>query len=671
MDTIEKEDARRRIEKLRSEIQKHDRLYYVENRPVISDYQYDLLIRELEKLEKLFPEFITPTSPTQRVAGEPLKEFKTVTHRQPMLSLANTYERREVEEFDTRVRKALKTNSVEYVVEHKIDGVAVALLYRNSEFIQGATRGDGLRGDDITQNLRVIPSVPLKLAEDLEGEIEVRGEVYMPRASFEKLNKARRRAGEVLFANPRNAAAGSLKLLDPKLVKERHLDIFIHSLGFAEDAIAETHWELLHRFKTLGLRVNPYSKLCQNLDEVFEYLETWDKKRELLPYEIDGVVIKVNSLRAQKRLGATSKNPRWAISYKFSAERAVTTLREIIVQVGRTGTLTPVAILEPTPLAGTTIKRATLHNRDEIKRKDIRVGDKVIIEKGGEVIPKVVEVVFSARTGREKEFKFPEHCPECGGRVISIAEEVAVRCENPRCPVQVQRRVEHFVSRAAMNIEGMGQAVIESLIKANKIKDVGDIYYLTREDILSLERMADKSTSNLLGAIEKSKQNSLTRLIFGLGIRYVGIHIAQLLTQRYKNLDALMKARYEEILNIEGIGPHIAEAIVEFFKKPEVREIIEKLRRAGVNFKEEEGKATFPQVFAGQTLVFTGGLESFTRSEAERLVLRLGGKVSSSVSRTTSLVVVGKDPGSKYTKAQKLGVKCISEDEFKKLLPEG
>ncbi len=670
------EEVKRKVEKLREEIRHHDYRYYVLNQPEISDKEYDDLVKKLKQLEKQHPQLITPDSPTQRVGEKPLIGFKTVKHRVAMLSLDNTYSSEEIEEWDKRVHKGLPGGKAEYVVELKIDGVGVSLTYEKGVFLVGATRGDGITGDDITQNLKTIKSIPLRFlttgSSQLPDVIEVRGEVFMEKADFEKLNAEKKKKDEALFANPRNAAAGSLKLLDSQLTAGRKLNCFIHSFGTLEGGkVYKTHWEFLQSAKRLGLRVNPQIKLCKNINEVISYCENWDNKRGRLGYEIDGMVIKVNSLAQQKRLGYTMKSPRWAIAYKFPAQQATTNLKDIILQVGRTGVITPVAMLEPVECGGVTISRATLHNFDEIKRLDVRIGDRVIVERAGEVIPKIVKVVESVRKGRREIFKVPEKCPECGGRITKEKEEeVAYRCINPSCPAQLERGLVHFASRNAMDIEGFGEAVVEQVAKNGLVKDFAGIYSLGKENLLRLELFAEKRAQNLLDAIEKSKERPLARLLFALGIRHVGEKAAETLAEEFGSLDALMEAKEEELERIPEVGPALAGSVREFFKQKEIRILIEKLRKAGLKLEQERVKKG-PQILTGKTFVFTGELKGYSRSEAEKLVKNLGGKASSSVSEQTSYVVVGESPGSKYGKAKALGVPILSEEEFEKLIKKG
>jgi len=667
---MNKEEAQKKIEQLRSLIRYHDYKYYVENNPEISDYEYDMLMKELSELEKERPELITPDSPTQRVSEQPLEGFAQIRHRVSMLSLDNTYSAEELIEFDGRVRRNLPREKIEYVAELKIDGVAISLIYEDGIFVKGATRGDGEVGDDVTANLKTIKSIPLRLRPESFSlrELEVRGEVYLPRKAFEKINEEREEMGEPLFANPRNAAAGSLKLLDPRITVTRPLDVFIHSLGYADPNPFTHHWEALKELKILGFKSNPNYTLCRNINEVIDYCNLWERKRDELEYEIDGMVIKVNSFEQRERLGATTKSPRWAISYKFPARQATTRLIDIALQVGRTGVITPVAVLESVSLAGSTISRATLHNEDEIARKDIRIGDYVIIEKGGEVIPKIVKVVESHRTGAERQFVRPTKCPVCGGPVRRPPGEVALRCENITCPAQLKRRIMHFSSRNAMDIQGLGEAIIDQLVNEKLISDYADLYYLKFEDIVKLERMGPKSTRNLLEAIDASKNCSLTRFIFALGIRHAGVHVAEILVNHYANLDDLMKTDCETLERIPEIGPTVAESIYEFSRQPATLKVINKLKAAGVNTQRLPEETQVEQILAGKTFVFTGGLASVTREEAEALVKKLGGKTSSSVSRKTSFVIAGKDPGSKYTQAKELGISILTEEEFLKLI---
>ncbi|MEO0119418.1 MAG: NAD-dependent DNA ligase LigA [candidate division WOR-3 bacterium] len=665
---MDEKEAKKEIERLRKEIRYHDYRYYVLNDPVISDYEYDMLYKRLVELEKKFPHLITPDSPTQRVGGEPLKEFKSVIHEIPMLSLDNTYSYDELKEFDKRIRKSVP--NVHYLCELKVDGVAVSLLYRDGKFIRGATRGDGHKGDDITLNLKTIKTLPLNLLTDNPDflNIEVRGEVFLTKKQFLELNKEREEEGEPLFANPRNACAGSLKLLDPKEVAKRNLDIFIHTIPKPPSEKYDSDYQVLEKLKECGFKIIPHSEVLKSIDEVISYCEEWKDKKEDLPYEVDGIVIKVDSFKHRFELGETIKSPRWAVAYKYPPKQATTRIKRIYVQVGRVGTLTPVAEFEPVFLSGTTITHATLHNYDEIKRKDIRVGDWVIIEKAGEVIPQVVKVVKDKRTGKEKEFKMPETCPVCGGKVVREAEEVAYRCINASCPAQIKRRIIHFASRQAMDIEGLGEKWVEIFVDKGFIKDFSDIYKLKfkKNEILKLERMGEKSTENLLQGIEKSKNRPFHRVLYALGIRHVGLGTAQILANAFNNIDELMKASKERLSSISGIGPIVAESIYNFFHTKENIELINKLKEVGINFERE--KKEEKKILTGKTFVVTGTLKNFTRQQIHELILSLGGNVATSVSKKTDYLICGADPGSKLDKAKELGVKIIGEEEFLEMI---
>ncbi len=671
----DKKDIRKELEKLRDEIRYYDRLYYVEDKPKVSDQEYDALMRRLKKLEEAHPELITPDSPTQRVGGEPVKGFQTIRHLVPMLSMDNTYSAQEIRDFDERVRKNLKAEDkgedVEYVVELKIDGVSISLLYENGKFIRGATRGDGVNGDDISGNLKTIRSIPLSLSKDagrLPKSIEVRGESYMTKEAFLKINREKEKKGEELFANPRNACAGSLKLLDPTIVAARHLNVFIHGFGHYEGIEFNTHLEALGYLKRSGFRTNPDIKVCKAIEEVISYCNSWEDRRDKLDCAIDGMVLKVNRIDQQRRLGVTTKSPRWMIAYKFPAEKALTELRDIIVQVGRTGTITPVAMLKPVHLSGTTVSRATLHNFDEIERLDVKIGDKVYVEKSGEIIPKILSVAKEKRTGKEKKFAMPNRCPACGAKLVSDPDEVAIRCENISCPAQMKERILHFASRNAMDIEGMGSAIVDQMVGKNFVKDYGDIYYLKFEEIKGLERMAERSAQKLLSAIESSRAHDLHRIIFALGIRHVGEHAAWVLAERYGSIDALVKATAEELTDIHEVGAAMADSVCDFFRNKENLKVLKKLKDAGVKMSQQRRKVQTKGRLAGKTFVLTGILKSFTRSQAEELILKLGGMASSSVSKKTDFVVYGEDPGSKLDKAKDLGIKVITEEEFKKLI---
>ncbi|MCM8806393.1 MAG: NAD-dependent DNA ligase LigA [Candidatus Omnitrophica bacterium] len=652
-----------RIEELVKLLNYYNYMYYVENNPVISDYEYDQLYKELVELEEKYPEYRLPDSPTQKVGGAVLEGFRTVEHKIPMLSMDNTYSREELIEFDQRIKRMADVREVEYVVELKYDGVAVSLHYENGNFILGVTRGDGIKGDDITENLKTIKTLPLKI--DYKETLEVRGEVYMRKDDFEKLNKEREKRGEVLFANPRNATAGSLKLLDPKIVAQRNLQIFIYQ-GFLKDG-PETHWEVLEFLKKIGFPVSPYKKLCKNIEEVIEYCDEWQEKRFSLPYNIDGMVVKVNNLNLQKTLGTTTKSPRWAVAYKFPAEQVTTIVKDVIVQVGRTGTLTPVAILEPVFVSGTTVSRATLHNFDEIQRLGLKIGDRVFVEKSGEIIPKVVKVIPEVRTGNEKDVPIPEVCPVCGSKVVKDKEEVAIRCPNIRCPAQVKERIIHFASRDAMNIEGLGEKWVNILVDKGFLTDYGDIYYLKYEDLIRLERMGSKSARNLLDSIEKSKTRPFENLIYALGIRHIGIHASEILAEEFNSIDELKNATFERLSSIHEIGPIMAESIIEFFSNEENLKVIEKLKKAGVKM-EKEIKEEKKDILSGLTFVITGTLKNYTRNEIQDYIKKLGGKVTDSVSKKTDYLICGDQPGSKLQKAKSLGIKIITEEEFEELV---
>ncbi|MFH1387654.1 MAG: NAD-dependent DNA ligase LigA [bacterium] len=648
------------IEKLRAKIRHHDYLYYVLDKPEISDQAYDKLYRELVDLENQYPELRTPDSPTQRVGGEPLKAFKTVTHKTPLLSLDNMMNIEELEDFDRRVREGLGEEKVEYVCELKIDGLAVTLTYKKGRLVVGSTRGDGVHGEDITQNLKTIKAIPLILSEEID--LEVRGEVYLPIEDLFKLNQEREEAGEAKFANPRNAAAGSLRQLDSKIAASRPLSIFLYFAATHPEL--KTHYETLEYIKELGFKVNPNIKLCQGIEEIKKYIKHWESAREKLPYEIDGIVVKVNSLADQKKLGFTARAPRWAAAFKYPPIQAETIIEDITVQVGRTGAITPVAHLKPIHLAGVMVKRATLHNEDEIKRKDIQIKDHVIVQRAGEVIPEVVKV--SKHTSASKTFHMPKECPVCGAKIVKPEGEAIARCINISCPAQVMGRIIHFTTRTAMDMEHVGPALVEKLVEKKLVEDPADLYSLKKEDVMTLERLADKSAQNVIDSIKASLDRSFDRLIYALGIRMVGRRTAQLLADNYDNIDALAKATEEELSEIHEIGPKVAESIATFFKQKENRHLIEKLKEAGVKMKGPGARGQGP--LKGKTFVFTGGLSSYSRPEAEELVRKLGGRASSSVSKETSYVVAGTDPGSKYDKAKKLGVEILSEEEFNALI---
>jgi DNA ligase (NAD+) len=665
-------DVKKEIQALRREIQHHDYLYYVLAQPEISDYQYDQLYKRLEKLEQENPEYVTPDSPTQRVSGQPTKDFVTVRHRVPMLSLANTYSEQELRDFDKRVRELLDNEeSYQYVTELKIDGLAVSLIYEQGLFRQGITRGDGTSGDDVTNNLRTIRSLPLRItrSKHVPDTLEVRGEVYLPVATFEKLNAQRAESGESLFANPRNSAAGTVKLQEPRLVAERGLGLFCYQmLDHSAKEGSGQHYENLLTLRDFGFPVNPHVKLCSSLEEVLSYCHEWETQRQELPYEIDGVVIKVNNQSQQRRLGMTAKSPRWAIAYKFKAIQAQTRLEKIIWQVGRTGTVTPVAELRAVRLAGTVVSRATLHNPDEIERKDIREGDEVLIEKGGDIIPKVVQVLVERRGPGSRPYRIPAICPVCGTPLERNEEEAALRCPNPNCAAQINRRIEHFACRGAMDIEGLGTAMVELLVEHKLVHDFGDLYYLKEEQLVELDRMGEKSAHNLISAIEHSKHQSLERLIFALGIPYIGINAARILAEHYSNLKKLQDARQDELESIHGIGSKMAESIYSFFQSPQTKMLLSKLHKAGVRFSSATQVKT--DKLQGLTFVLSGTLAGLSRDQATQIILRHGGKVASSVSKKTSYLLAGDKPGSKLHDARRLGVPVITDKEFLKLISE-
>ena len=657
--------AAARIDELREFVRYHDRRYHVETDPEISDFEYDELVGELVRLEEAYPELITADSPTQRVAGTSTDGFDAVEHTVPMLSLGNTYSAEELREFDGRVRGRLPGEDVRYVVELKLDGVSIALLYRNGALLRGATRGDGRRGDDVTANIRTIRSIPLRLQGPHAGAtLEVRGEVFMPRTGFERLNHERKRNEETPFANPRNAAAGSLKLLDPSEAEKRPLDAFFYQLLGTDVA---SQYEAVEVMREMGFKVNRETVLCRDIEAVVERVGEWKERRSRLDYDTDGMVVKVDSLEQQARLGSTAKSPRWGMAYKFPAQSATTVVTDIIVQVGRTGKLTPVAILEPVPVSGSTVSRATLHNQDEVERLDVRLRDTVMIEKGGDVIPKVVKVVRGKRRGRPRRFRMPDRCPVCGEPVSRAEGEVDVRCENMACPAQVKRSIEHFASRGAMDIEGLGTALIDQLAASGTVKDYGDVYALTAEDLVSLERMGEKSSEKLLRAIDGSRERPFANVLFALGIRHVGARVAEVLAEHYPSMDALKAAPVAELSQVPEVGPAIASSVATFLGTTRNRRVIEKLAKAGVRLHGSSKKPRKTPL-AGKTVVLTGALESMTREEARAAVVAAAGRVASSVSSKTDLVVVGNEPGSKYRKAMELGVDTMDERAFRALL---
>jgi len=670
----DRDKLKRRIAELRKTINYHNYRYYVLDSPEISDAEYDELMKQLKQLEAHHPELVTPDSPTQRIGAPPVEAFGVVEHPQPLLSLANAFSYEELAAWHKRVSNLSGGRQFDLVCEPKIDGLAVALTYVDGLLVTGATRGDGYRGENITQNLKTIRSIPLSVPREAPPRFEVRGEVYLPKAGFKKLNEERAKEGLSLFANPRNAAAGSVRQLDSSITARRPLDIFIYGLGWAEGkAVPDTHWEIMQYLKSLGFKTNPNIALRHSLEEVEKYHESWGQTREKAPYEADGMVAKVNSIAIQQELGTVAHEPRWAIAYKFPAVQGTTKLLDIGINVGRTGSLNPYAILEPVGVGGVVISSAALHNEEDIHRKDIRIGDWVVVQRAGEVIPEIVEPIVSRRTGKEKIFSMPARCPVCGSEVIKPQGEAMHRCTNAACPSQALERIKHFVSRGAMDIDGVGEKLCQALFEAGLIKDAADLYYLTKEQLLSLERMADKSASNVLNSIKASKDRPLARVIFALGITHVGDQYAELLAERFNSIDALAKASEEDLSTIPSIGPKIAQSIVAFFRQEGNRQIIEKLRKAGVKLEREKvekvGEGLVPSLpLAGLEFVLTGKLESLARSEAEARIKALGGKAGSDVTQKTSYVVVGADPGSKLAKAEKLGTKTLNEAEFLKLL---
>ena len=659
-----------KIEKLRQEIQRHEELYYVHDNPEISDQEYDRLVERLQKLESEHPEYLTPDSPTQRVGGRPAEGFAEVVHRRPMLSLDNSYNIEELRAFDLRCRKLADGRAPDYVAELKIDGLSISVLYQNQVLMRGVTRGDGRIGEDVTQNVRTIRSVPLKLKgpKPPAGELEVRGEVFIPRKVFERTNAEREEQGETLFANPRNAAAGAIRQLDPKIVASRKLDMFAYDLLAGERKPFSTHWESLNWMEQAGLRVNPHRVLCESIEEVIEFASQMEAKRDDLDYEIDGLVVKVNSTALQDEFGATNKAPRWAVAYKYAARQATTQVLDIRTQVGRTGALTPVAILEPVVLAGTTVSRATLHNPDELKRLGIRLGDWVLIEKGGDVIPKVLKVIESKRTGKEKTFRMPKKCPVCGGEVSRPEGEVVSRCVAADCQAQLKGRLLHFASRRAMRIEGLGESLADQFVASGRLRDAGDLYSLTLQDITSLERMGTKSASNLLAQIEASKRRDLSNLIYALGMRHVGDRTATTLARHFGSLEALSKATVEELDDVPEIGLTVAQSVRDWFDDEGNQALCGRLEAAGVRTKMEKKASAGDDKFAGKQFVLTGTLESFSRDEARAAIEARGGRVTSSVSKKTDYVVAGSEAGSKLDKATSFGVTVVDEETFKTML---
>ena len=661
-----KEDIKLQIDNLIDKINYHSDKYYNQDTPEISDFEYDMLMKELIKLEAENPEFKRVDSPSNRVGGMALDKFDQVTHKNPMLSLSNAYSAEDLRDFDRRVRE-MTDGDVEYVVEFKIDGLSVGITYENGEFKSAATRGNGIIGEDISKNAMTIKSVPLKI--DDKREIIVRGEVYISKENFEKVNEYQEEHDLQIFANPRNLAAGSLRQLDSKLTAKRPLDIFVFNLeNINELEGIDTHSDSLEYLKKLGFSVSENYKICKSIDEVIEFIEYWTENRGSLKFDIDGMVVKVNNIEQRNEMGFTAKSPRWAIAYKFPAERKKSKILDIEVEVGRTGTITPTAILEPVRLAGTSVSRATLHNEDFIREKDIKLFDHVIVQKAGDIIPQIVEVVKEDRTGEEKDFVMPSVCPECGEPTVRLEGEAAVKCINISCPAQIRRGMIHFVSREAMDIDGMGESIITLFLKEGLIKDVSDIYYLKKEQIVPLERMGEKSADNLIKAIEKSKSNDLWRLINGLGIRFVGVKGAKILASNFSSLDEIMNADVERLQQLEEFGSIMSESVVKFFREEQNLAVIQKLKEAGVNTEAGEDKSEgIPQLFEGMKIVLTGTLPTLKRNQAKEIIELRGGKATSSVSKSTTFVLAGEEAGSKLTKANDLGIKVIDEDMFLKL----
>lgn len=652
-----------RYEELKKQIEYHSDRYYNQDDPEISDFEYDMLMLELKNIEKEHPEFVTKDSPTQHVGGKTDSHFVAVTHKVPLQSLQDVFSTADVIAFEERINKTVISPS--YVVETKIDGLSVSLEYEKGIFIRGATRGDGLVGEDVTLNLKTIKNIPHKLTKDVD--IIVRGEVFMPKKDFEKLNEEREVLGEKLFANPRNAAAGSLRQLDPKITAERNLDIYIFNVQKSDDIKFTSHYESLNYMKELGFNVNPYVKKCNNIKEVLSAIDEIGNKRGELTFDIDGAVVKVDNLAQREEIGVTTKTPKWAVAYKYPPEKKETKVLDIVVQVGRTGAITPMAILEPVRVAGSVISKTTLHNEDFVKEKDIRIGDKVLIQKAGDVIPEVVEVLKEKRNGTEKEFQMPKTCPVCGAEAVREDGEAVTRCTGIECPAMLFRSLIHFVSRDAMDIDGMGPAIIEQLLDKKLVENIADIYSLKYEDLVSLERMGDKSAKNLLNAIEKSKENSLEKLLNSFGIRHIGLKSAKILAKKYNNIEEIMNASYEELCGINEIGEIMAESIVKFFESKQTKDLIERLKQNGVNMESKMEKSQ-DERFAGKIFVLTGTLPTLSRNEASEIIEKFGGKTSGSVSKKTSFVLAGEEAGSKLKKAEELGIPIITEAEFLEMI---
>jgi DNA ligase (NAD+) len=660
----------KRIQELRTQLHYHNYRYYVLDDPEISDAQYDRLLRELEDLETRYPESITPDSPTQRVGAQPAEKFQSVAHSIPMLSLENGFSFEEVREFDQRLRRFLKVNhAVEYTAEPKMDGLAIELIYEKGVLIQSSTRGDGLMGEEITQNVRTIHAIPLRLLDTKilpPGRLEVRGEVYIKVKDFQEFNRKREETGESPFANPRNAAAGSLRQLDPKITARRPLHFFAYGLGLVNGRSFSSQWEVLQILPDWGLPVNPLIRCCPGIAECLDFCREMETLRHTLPYEIDGVVLKVNDFALQEQLGVKSRSPRWALAYKFQPSQETTQVLNIEVQVGRTGTLTPVAHLKPVLVSGVEVSRATLHNQDELERKDIRIGDTVVIQRAGEVIPEVVKVVTSMRRGHEKIFTMPERCPNCQSPVVRLPGEAAHRCLNPNCPAQLKETIRHFSSKGALDIEGLGEKLVDQLVEKGLIRDYGDLYYLSRDILMPLDRMAEKSADNLIQALDNSKKTNLSRFIYALGIRHVGEHLSGLLATHFGSLKALMDASEEELTSIREVGPQVARSLRIFFDNPRNRGVIDKILAGGVKIGEEKSSGSRP--WAGKTFVITGRLTGMTRDQAKEKIEALGGKTASQISGQVDFLVFGEDPGSKLDKAREMRVPVLKEEEFNRLL---
>jgi DNA ligase (NAD+) len=668
------EDAERRAEQLRRELEAHNYAYYVLEQPTVSDATYDAELRELTEIETTYPELVTPDSPTQRVGAAPSNAFSAYTHRVPMLSLGNAFTYDELREFDQRVKRHLHLSAEEpvvYTTELKIDGLAINLVYRDGVFTVGATRGDGFSGEDVTVNLRTIHSLPMRLRDGFPaGEAEIRGEVFLSHHEFQRINREREQNGDALYANPRNSASGSLRQLDSSITARRKLQYFAYSIGHSDTPPPDSQSQLLESLRAWGFRTNPNSRRCEGIEAVIQFCEDWKDERHHLDYDMDGVVVKVDSVDQQRELGFVSRSPRWAIAYKYPAQQARTRIEDILVQVGRTGALTPVAALEPVEVSGVIVRRATLHNEDEIRRKDIRIGDTVVIQRAGEVIPEVVEVDVSARDGSEREFVFPAKCPVCGADVERPEGEAVARCIGIACPAQLAATLRHFASRGAMDIEGLGPAQIEQLMSRGFVHDPGDLYYLTKDQLLTLERLAERSAQNLLDSIAGSKGRPLPRLVFALGIRHVGETVARLLAERFGSVDRLAAASIEDLNAVQGIGPQIAASIHHFFQQSETTDVLTKLREAGVFPTGEAVSEARSNAFAGMNFVFTGSLEKLQRQDAEAMVRELGGAAGSSVTRSTTHVVAGEKAGSKLEKAQSLGIPVLTEQDFLQMVEE-